>query len=167
MIALLVLAAAVLLVVGLLLRRRSVPSVAGELVYSDTDRHAVPAPINSHQSRLTGKPDYVYRMGSITVPVELKKHIAGRFGPRASDIAQLMTYCVLLEDNGETVTHGLLEYPDKRFTIPYGPEERRKVLGAADHIRAERRAGTADRSHSEAWRCRACGVRGSCDQRLA
>lgn len=158
--------AAVLLVVGLLLHRSSAPPVAGDLVYSDTDRHAVPAPINSHKSGLTGRPDYVYRVKALCIPVELKKHRAGKFGPRVSDVIQLLTYCIILEDNGETVTHGLVEYSDRRFPVPYGPEERRKVLEAAKAIRADRRSGTAQRSHSEAWRCRSCGMLESCNQRL-
>ena len=166
MIALLALAALILLVVALYLRHGSTPPVVGKLVYSDTNKRAVTAPINSHLSRLTGKPDYVYRAKGLCIPVEVKKHRAGRFGPRVSDIAQLMAYCVLLEDAGETVTHGVIEYPDKRIPIPYTPEARRKVLEAAEQIRAERRAGTADRSHQEAWRCRSCGVRASCGQAL-
>jgi CRISPR/Cas system-associated exonuclease Cas4 (RecB family) len=83
-----------------------------------------------------------------------------------SDVMQLMTQCVILEDQGNTVTHGVVEYSDKRIPIPYGPEERRKVLQAAEAIRAERRAGTANRSHNEAWRCGACGHRAVCDHRL-
>jgi CRISPR/Cas system-associated exonuclease Cas4 (RecB family) len=166
MIALLLLVSIVLLVGGILLRRQSASPVAGELVYSDMNRQAVTAPINSHVSGLTGKPDYVYRKGMVSVPIEVKKRLAGRFGPRASDVAQLMAYCVLLEDAGETVFHGAIEYPDRRFPIPYGPEARRKVLEAAEAIRAERRAGTAERNHHDVWRCRSCGVRESCAQRL-
>ena len=138
--------ALILLVVRLLLWRRSAPPVAGDLVYSDTDRHAVSEPINSHQSRLTCKPDYLYRLKRLVVPVELKKHRAGRFGPRMPDVMQLWTQCVVLEDVGETVTHGLLQYADQRFTVPYGPQERRMVLETAEAIRAERPAGTADRT---------------------
>ena len=166
MIALLALAGLVLLVAALYLRRGSAQPVAGKLVYSDTDKRVVTAPINSHLSRLTGKPDYIYRVKGLCVPVEVKMHRVGRFGPRMSDVMQLMAYCVLLEEAGETVTHGLIEYPDQCFNIPYTPEARKKVLEAAEAIRAERRAGTADRSHSEAWRCRSCGVWASCDQAL-
>ena len=166
MAAALILLAVLLLAIGLLLWRRSAPPVAGQLVYTDTERQAVSAPINSRKSGLTCKPDFLYRFKGQAVPVELKKHRAGRFGPRASDIMQLMAQCVILEDQGDTVTHGVIEYPDKRISIPYGPEERRKVLEAAEAIRVERRAGRADRSHGEAWRCRSCGVRASCGQAL-
>jgi CRISPR-associated exonuclease Cas4 len=167
MTAVLVLTAVILFAVALLLRRGSAPPVSGKLVYRDTHKRAVTAPINSHVSGLTGKPDYVYRVEMVSVPVEVKTRPAGRFGPRLSDVAQLMAYCVLLEDAGETVFHGAIEYPDRRFPIPYGPEARRKVLEAAEAIRAGRRAGTADRNHHDAWRCRSCGVRESCDQRLS
>lgn len=157
-----------ILIVALLLRSHSTPQVAGKLAYSDTNKRVdILAPINSHKHKLTGKPDYVFETRATTTPVELKKHRIGRFPPRPWDVAQLMTYGVLLENNGATVREGLLEYGDKRFTLPYGPAERLAVLERAERIRAERRAGTADRDHSEAWRCKACGVRDACDQRLA
>jgi CRISPR/Cas system-associated exonuclease Cas4 (RecB family) len=163
---LLALAGVVLLVLAMVLRRLSAPPVAGTLVYADTDRRELSAPLVSHRSGIVGKPDYVYRVKGLAVPDEVKKHRAGRFGPRAWDVAQLLAYCVILEDNGATVTHGLLDYADRRFTIPYGPEERQSVLDRVERTRAERRAGKAERGHQDAWRCCSCGERGACGQRL-
>ena len=167
MIAVLLVLGVAILIAALLLRSRSTPPVAGELVYSDTDKRAVTAPINSHRNRLTGKPDYVYETRAASSPIEVKKHRIGRYGPRPWDVEQLTAYDVLLEDNGATVKEGLLEYADQRFTIPYTPEGRQAVLERAERIRAERRAGTAERSHNEPWRCRACGFRTVCNQALS
>ena len=141
----------------------------GELVYQDTNRRAVTRPITSHRLQLTGKPDYVYRTEAGTVPVEIKKHAAGRWGPRDRDIVQLLAYCVLVEDVwGATVTHGLIEYGDgQRFPIPYGSEERARVLALAGTIRQSRRAVELGRDHQDAWKCRRCRFADTCEEALA
>jgi CRISPR-associated exonuclease Cas4 len=147
--------------------RRRAGTLPGQVVYSDTNRRAVTEPITSHRLRLTGKPDYVYSLVDQAFPSEVKRHRIGRNGPRDWDVIQLLTYCMLIEDVwGVTVTHGLLEYSDRRFTIPYGLEQRRQVLELADEIRVERWAGPSDRSHNEAGRCWNCWVRASCGQAL-
>ena len=123
--------AALAAVVWLILCRNTSVLPLGQVVYSDTDRHAIAEPITSRRLKLTGKPDYVYRLSDAAIPVEIKRHRAGRFGPRDRDVIQLLTYCVLVEDVwGATVMHGLIEYSDRRFTIPYGPEQCRQEVRA-------------------------------------
>ena len=147
------------------LHRRAAMLPVGQLVYSDTDRLAIAEPITSHRLRLSVKPDYVYRLPDQAVPAELKRSRAGRYGPRDRDVMQLMTQCVVVEDVwGVTVTHGLLDYGDRRFTIPYGPEQRRQVLDLAEEIRRNRKAADLRRSHHEGWKCRQCGYTESCGQ---
>jgi len=153
----------------LLLRRRASSLPPGQMVYSDTDRRAVTEPITSHRLRLTGKPDYVYQTDGVTVPVELKRRAAGR-GPRDRDVAQLITYCVLVEDVwGAHVTHGVIEYRGgQRFEIPYGPAEREWVLALAEEVRQSRRMSDVPRDHQDFWKCRRCGYNtpGVCGQSL-
>ena len=72
MIALLVLIGIALLVIAFQLRRGSAPPVAGKLVYTDTDRQTVSAPINSHKSRLTCKPDFLYRLNTLAARHRLR-----------------------------------------------------------------------------------------------
>jgi CRISPR-associated exonuclease Cas4 len=147
------------------LRRKADVLPPGQIVYRDTDRRALNEPITSHRLRLTGKPDYLYALSDRTVPGEVKKHRAGKWGPRDRDVMQLLTYCVLLEDVwGVVVTHGLLEYSDLRFTIAYGPKERQRVLELAEAVRRDRMAADVARDHQEAWKCGRCGFSEVCGQ---
>jgi CRISPR-associated exonuclease Cas4 len=159
--------AALAALIWLVLRRKAGVLPPGQVVYSDTDRRAIAEPITSHRLRMSGKPDYVYSMPDQAVPIEVKRHRAGRFGPRDRDVIQLLAYCVLIEDVwGVAVMHGLIEYADRRFTVPYGPEQRRQVLELAEEIRRDRRAADVARSHHEAWKCRRCGYSETCGQAL-
>ncbi|WP_428491608.1 CRISPR-associated protein Cas4 [Rhodopila sp.] len=166
MIGALLIAGVSLLILALVLRARSAPRFVGELVYSDTDKQSITSPINSHTSRLTGKPDYVYESQGHATPVEVKKRRIGRFPPREWDTDQLMAYAVLLEDNGAIVRNGILEYSDRQFRLPYASNDRRRVLERAERIRQERLAETVDRSHRDAWRCQRCGFKAVCGQAL-
>ena len=165
---LVVLAAVAAAVIWFLLRKKAAVLPPGQVVYSDTSRRAISEPITSHRLRLTGKPDYVYALPNQAVPVELKRHRAGRFGPRDRDVLQLLTYCVLVEDVwGATVTHGLIEYRDGRVTIPYGPGQRRQVLDLAEEVRRDRMAADVARDHRDAWKCGRCGYSDTCGQALS
>ena len=167
MITLLIGLAAIAVLIWLVLHRKAADLPAGKLVYSDTDRHKINAPITSHRLKLTGKPDEVYKLADQVVPLEVKPRPSGGYSPRERDVGQLLTYCVLLEDVwGATVTHGILQYDDARFTIPYGPEERRRVIELAEDIRRDRMAGNVPRNHREAWKCGRCGYSETCGQAL-
>jgi CRISPR/Cas system-associated exonuclease Cas4 (RecB family) len=100
--------------------------------------------------------------------VEIKRHGAGRFGPRDRDVQQLLTYCVPAEDVwGATVTHGLIEYRDGRVAIPYGPVQRRQVLDLAEGVRRDRVAADVARDHRDARKCGRCGYSDTCGQALS
>jgi CRISPR-associated exonuclease Cas4 len=168
MIALLLLFAVLAAAAWLYLRHKANALLPGHLVYRDTDRHAVTEPITSHRLRLTGKPDYIYKTDTVTVPVEVKRHAAGKWGPRERDVAQLMAYCLLVEDVwGANVTHGVIEYRGgQRFPIPYSQKERARVRALVEDVRRDRRAPDLPRDHQEAWKCRRCGYSETCGQAM-
>ena len=164
---LLLVLAAVAFALAAFLRRRPSALPPGCVVYTDTDRRLITAPITSRRLRLTGKPDYIYVQQGSASPVEAKKHHAGKWGLRRQDIAQLMAYCVLIgEVWGLTVDHGFVEYSDQRFRIPYTPEARQAVLQLAEEIRWNRMAADVPRDHHDAWKCRRCGYSETCGQAL-
>ena len=166
--ALLLVLAAAAFAIASFLRRRAIVLPPGQLVYRDTDRRAITQPITSRRLRLMGKPDYVYSISSMMVPVEVKRHRAGRYDPRERDVMQLLACCVLLEDVwGATVTHGLIEYGDRRFPIPYGAEQRLRVLELTEAIRRDRMAPDVVRDHHDAYKCGRCGYSETCGQALA
>lgn len=175
----LIVAALVLLVMGLLLlrqgrkKRREAGLPAGEVVYSDTGAwEAVEKPLISRRYGLVGRPDYLVqtREGrkTVTVPVEVKSRKRPAT-PYASHILQLAGYCLLVEDTRKKrPPYGLLHYADATLRIPFTDDLRQQVLATAAEIRAARRAASVARQHDEPQRCRSCGYRKACgDEALA
>jgi CRISPR-associated exonuclease Cas4 len=118
------------------------------------------------ESGLTGKPDYLVEQGETILPVEVKSARAP-VAPYESHLFQLMAYCRLVEHaTGKRPPYGILRYRDRTFAIDYTPEWEERLLEELDVIRAQEKHGEADRSHAEAGRCRKCGYRSVCDQKL-
>ena len=90
-------------------RRSSTGLPAGLLVYDDAGRRHLQRPLVSHRLRLSGRPDYLIETAAGLIPVELKSGACPRSGPHAAHVAQLMTYCVLVEDTlTRPVPYGVL-----------------------------------------------------------
>lgn len=163
------------LVGGLILRRlgRQEQTAAGlpveaHVVYTDTGAwNKVEQPLFSRRYRLTGKPDYIVETeGRVLIPIEVKPNRAAR-QPRRSDTMQLMAYGVLIEEKfGARPAYGLLKYRDRAFRIEFTPELRAEFFAILDEMRRARRAANVPRSHGDASRCRTCGYREACDERL-
>ncbi|MBX3001061.1 MAG: Dna2/Cas4 domain-containing protein [Caldilineaceae bacterium] len=140
---------------------------SGEVIYSDTgDWQKLEKPLISRRYGLVGRPDYLVRTQeagkAITIPVEVKSRKRPII-PHASHVLQLMTYCLLVEDQwGARPPYGLLRYADATLCIPYSEELRQQVLEAADAIRSARRSAAIHRQHADPHRCRACGYRSAC-----
>ena len=140
----------------------------GRIVYQDTDRRRnVERPLVSHRYGLTGKPDYLVDRSNELIPVELKSRRCPPSGPHASDAAQLMAYCVLVEDScGVTPSHGIIQYANRTWPIRYTVKDRERLLEILDEMREARQSNTVHRDHIQAGRCRACGYRAACDEAL-
>ncbi|MDQ7029160.1 MAG: CRISPR-associated protein Cas4 [Ardenticatenia bacterium] len=150
--------------------RRNAGLPAGRVVGRDMagrcEQTSSPLLVAAHLG-LSGRPDYVVRVGRAEVPVEVKPHRrAGR--PYESDMIQLMAYCLLLEETtGMPPPYGTLVYAHARWDVPYTPESRREVLSVVAEARAALGAPDVPRSHNHPARCRACQVRHACDEALA
>jgi len=151
---------------GALRRETGLPT--GRVVSVDESGWASPArPLFSHRHRLTGRPDYLVRQRRETIPVEVKP---GRRAdrPYAGDMLQLGAYCLLVEEVvGRAPSHGLLKYANDVFRVDYTPALRKAVLESVSAIRRDGVARYVEISHNEPRRCQACGVRNSCEERLA
>ncbi len=159
--------AALLFVISRLLRSQSgLPE--GDLIYSDTGAWTRNERVlHSRRHGLSGKPDYLIRTRQGVTPVELKSGPAPR-APRPGHVLQLGAYCLLVEDvMGETVRRGVIRYDDRQFELDFDENLRARVLDALTDMRADLAAGGAGRSHADARRCRACGVREACDEALS
>ena len=163
----------VLLALGLLLlwlaRRGRAHSglPQGRVVYADTGGWGrLERPLFSHALRLTGKPDYLVADGGEVIPVEVKSSRAPA-RPYPSHVLQLAAYCLLVEEcYGRRPPYGIIKYADRAFEVDYMPELEDELLETLDCMRADLAAEDASRSHDEPQRCRACGYRQRCDQRL-
>ena len=139
----------------------------GAVMYSDTDQKNRGETLAAHRYRLAGRPDYIIRTAEGATPIEVKSRNCGPRGPYASEKAQLYAYCLLAEEAlGLTVTAGILEYPNRKYRVPFGPRERHEIIALLDDMHTVRGSQPIPRSHNDARRCRACGVRASCGEAL-
>jgi CRISPR-associated exonuclease Cas4 len=170
----LLLLACVMAVVGLWLFiragavRRETGLPAGRVTYVDTgawDR--CDRPLFSQRYRLTGRPDYLVQNEKGVIPVEVKSGTApGQ--PYQAHLLQLAAYCLLVEEQeGRTPPYGILKYDDQAFEIDYTRALRAELLDILRDIRRDLQARKVKRSHDESGRCRGCGYREQCNQRLA
>jgi CRISPR-associated exonuclease Cas4 len=139
----------------------------GQGIYTDTGKRHLGRTLISHRYGLAGRPDYLVNTGHGVVPVELKSARSPRSGPRDGDIAQVLAYCVLVEDAlAVRVPHGIIPYADTQRTVAYGQAERETLLALLTEIREFRRYPDLHRSHSYRARCGACGYKSICGEAL-
>ena len=149
------------------LARSGIPE--GRIVSQDAGpRHHLHRSLMSLRYGLVGKPDYLVETRHGFVPVEIKSRNSTRAGPSESDLAQLTAYCVLVEDVvGSAPPQGIIEYADRCWRIKYTPRRRRELLQVIGEIRESPQSSESiHRSHNQPARCRACGFRNVCDERI-
>ena len=164
---LLVSLAVVALVGWLHFRRQQTGIPPGTVVYADAGSHHRGQPLVSHRHRLAGRPDYLVNTGHGVIPVELKSARCPLSGPRDGDVAQVLAYCVLVEDVlAVCVPHAIIQYSDAQHTVTYGLAEREAFLALLADMRESGRYSDLHRSHSNRSRCKACGYKATCGETL-
>ncbi len=148
--------------------RRQAGLPGGRIIYTDTRAWGqVEKPLFSSELELTGKPDYLVERDGKLIPVEVKSGHAP-LTPYDSHIFQLAAYCLLVEKcYGKRPPYGILHYPDRDFAIDYTPELESALFDLLAEMRRDEVRTSVARSHEEPARCRRCGYRKNCDQRLA
>lgn len=162
-----------LLALGLLLlwlaRRGRVRSglPEGRVVYTDTSGWRRPErPLFSSRLRITGKPDYLVDDGDGIIPIEVKSgHAPAR--PYDSHLLQLAAYCLLVDETyRRRPSHGIIKYDNRAFEIEYTAALEEELMATVEDMRLDLKTGGATRNHADPRRCRACGHRDVCDQKL-
>jgi len=138
-------------------------AIQGEIKYVDNGE---PRMLRSERLGLQGRPDYILEIEGEMVPVELKSGRTPK-GPLFSHILQVAAYCVLLEEEGQKVTHGILRYEEAEHEIEYNQDLRIMVLSKLDDMRALMKNGDVHRNHHRPGKCRSCSRREGCPERLA
>jgi CRISPR-associated exonuclease Cas4 len=149
-------------------QRRSAGLPGGRVIYSDTRAWGeVKEPFYDSASGLTGKPDYLVQQGKEIIPVEVKSSRAP-YGPYDAHILQLAAYCLLVERHfHKRPSHGILNYPDRTYRIDYTPELEQALKAALVDMRQQEFQREIHRSHEAPARCRGCGYRSACQEKLS
>ncbi len=140
----------------------------GRIIYTDTSQWGrVEKPLYDAELHLTGKPDYLVERSGKIIPVEVKSRNAPE-APYDSHIYQLASYCYLVHKKwGKRPPYGIIHYRNRDFVIDYTPALETALLETLAEMRRDARRKTVACSHQSAARCRNCGYRKICDQRLA
>lgn len=140
---------------------------SGRVIYTDTRAWGpVEEPLYARELGLTGRPDYLVKHKGGVLPVEVKSSHTPE-APYDEHVYQLAAYCLLVERAyGTRPPYGILHYPERTFAVDYTPALEAALLDLLVDIRRQDRRGEADRSHESPARCRRCGYRSLCDQRL-
>lgn len=94
----------------------------------------------------------------------MKSRACGARGPYEGEVAQVVAYCLLVEDVfGEPVPHGILQFADREVRVPFTEKCREQVLAVLAEMRALDGAADVERSHESPARFRGCGVREGCE----
>ncbi len=154
--------AILLIVVGLVwyerlrAKRNQLRMPAGLPMYHDTQEQPGKL-LFSHRYRVKGKPDYLYEWGGYVIPIEVK---TGRTPatPYEGHFMQLMTYCVLVEENyGNRPPYGIIRYSKQEFQIDFTPEREHAFVDLLKQMRQKRNLPSVHRSHSNPKACASCG----------
>ena len=169
-----VLLTVLLLIIALVLlwqARRQISATGlpgGRVIYSDTQKWgAVKEPFYDSELGLTGKPDYLVEQGKEIIPVEVKS-ARTPYGPYDAHVLQLAVYCLLVERYyHKRPSHGILHYPDHTYRIDYTAELEQAIRATLTEMRESEHQREIHRSHEIPAKCRGCGYRSTCLEKLS
>jgi len=167
-IGLFILLAAILLFIFSSRQRYAAGLPGGRIIYTDTRSWGtLEKPLFDGDLGITGKPDYLVEQNGKVIPVEVK---TGRTptAPYDSHIFQVAAYCYLVhKTTGKRPPYGIIHYTGRDFAVDYTSELESALLDLVADMRISERRAEVARSHEDEQRCRRCGFRDGCDQRLA
>ncbi len=149
-------------------QQRAVGLPEGRVIYADTRAWLpVAAPLYDPYLGLTGRPDYLVQKGEQIIPVEVKSTRTPQ-KPYDTHIYQLAAYCLLVEHAYNVrPPYGILHYPSRTYRIDFTRDLEATVLNLLENIHAQEHEVDLPRSHESPARCRGCGFRSVCNQRLS
>jgi CRISPR-associated exonuclease Cas4 len=143
-------------------RKREEGAIEGDIRYVGRETSRL---LKSERYGLTGRPDYILERGGEIIPVEVKSGRKPK-GPLFSHVLQVAAYCLLLEEEGNKVSHGILRYGDMEHEVEFDAELRSILLGKLKEMRRLRSSGDVHRNHHRPGKCHSCSRREMCPERL-
>jgi len=149
-------------------QRKAAGLPGGRVIYTDTRGWGkMEKPLFNASLGLTGKPDYLIQQNGQIIPVEVKSGRAPD-APYDSHIYQLASYCLLVEKTyGKRPPYGIIHYEGRDFAVDYTRELENSLLELLAEMQRDEAKKEVPRSHEQASRCKRCGFREVCDQRVA
>ena len=140
----------------------------GRVIYTDTRGWGkVEKPLFHAALGLTGKPDYLIEKNGQIIPVEVKSGRAPE-SPYDSHIFQLASYCLLVEKTyRKRPPYGIIHYENRDFVVEYTKELETALIELLADMRVDEVKKDVSCSHNQPSRCKGCGFRNICDQKLA
>ena len=133
MLAFLALAAAVVAVVVIIASRIRPEIYIKKIVQADS-RQRPGETMFSKKYLLAGRPDVVVEDSSGIYPLEFKSANVGK--PVYGHEMQLVSYCLLLEEQGKKVSKGILQYgTGKMFEVEYTAERKKELMEIVGEMR--------------------------------
>ena len=149
-------------------QRQAAGLPGGRIIYTDTRGWGkLEKPLYYAALDLTGKPDYLIQKDGQIIPVEVK---SGKVpdAPYDSHIYQLAAYCLLVEKtSAKRPPYGIIHYEGRDFAVDYTHELEQSLLELLTEMKRDEFKKDVDRSHEQASRCKKCGFRDVCDQKVA
>ena len=148
-------------------QRQAAGLPGGRVIYTDTRGWGkLEKPLFYAALELTGKPDYLVQQNGQIIPVEVKSGRAPE-APYDSHIYQLASYCLLVEKTyGKRPPYGIIHYETRDFAVDYTRELEQSLLELLTEMKRDQHKNDIPRSHEQAVRCKRCGFRKVCDQKL-
>jgi len=150
----------ILLVLFVLLKLTKVPPqiYKSRTIYSDHKERPEKALFSSKYG-LTGRPDFILHTKDGLLPLEIK-HAKRPNQPYLSHVMQLISYCLLIEEEkGTRPRYGFIQYKGGNpFAVPYTEGMRASLLKTMQEMR----------SYSESpkpvlkYKCERCNYKGDC-----
>lgn len=148
-------------------QRQAAGLPGGRVIYTDTHGWSkLEKPLFYAALDLTGKPDYLVQQNGQIIPVEVKSGRAPD-APYDSHIYQLAAYCLLVEKTyAKRPPYGIIHYEGRDFAVDYTHELEQSLLELLTEMKRDEFRKDVARSHDQASRCKRCGFRHVCDQKL-
>ncbi len=143
-------------------KKRKEGAIEGDIRYVGMETSRL---LKSERYGLTGRPDYILERGGEIIPVEVKSGRKPK-GPLFSHVLQVAAYCLLLEEEGNKVSHGILRYGDMEHEVEFDAELRSILLGKLKEMRRLLNSEDVHRNHHRQGKCHSCSRREICPERL-
>ena len=118
----------------------------------------------SEKYELAGKPDFILEKEGKYFPLIVKRSKKPK-QPYFSHVMQVISYCLLLEENGKKIENGFIQYSnDEPFFIPYDEKMKEYLKSVLNEMRESFDKNNFEKTTNKN-KCEKCGHREECNKK--